>query len=79
MNLTFDRAQRAELAQRIAWRGPHQRARLVAALDMTPEAFDASLVVDVPIEDRDDGIDEGAYLSYEIELEPYPGESAPRT
>jgi hypothetical protein len=67
MNLTFDREQRVEAARRIARRGEHQRARLVAALDLSPAAFDALLAVDAPIDDLDDGTGEGAYLSYEIE------------
>jgi hypothetical protein len=66
MNLTFDREQRAEAARRIARRGEHQRARLVAALDLPPAAFDA-LLADAAIDGLDDGTGEGAYLSYEIE------------
>lgn len=53
MSLAFDDAHRVEAALRIARRGPHQRARLLAALDLPPEALDAALAIDVPLDDLD--------------------------
>jgi hypothetical protein len=44
-----DDTLRAEAARRIARRGPHQRARLCAALDL--QALDDELAIDVPIDD----------------------------
>jgi hypothetical protein len=44
-----DDAVRTEAARRIARRGPHQRARLCAALGLT--VLDDELAVDVPIDD----------------------------
>ena len=46
-----DDERRREAARRIALRGPRQRARLVAALDLPPDAFDEALAVDVPLDD----------------------------
>jgi len=70
MSATFDDAQRSEAARRIARRGPHQRTRLFAALDLPPDAFDAELAVDVPLDDlgSDDGFVDGAWVPSDIEL-----------
>jgi hypothetical protein len=70
MSATFDDAQRSEAARRIARRGPHQRTRLFAALDLPPDAFDAELAVDVPLDDlgSDDGFVDGAWVPPDIEL-----------
>jgi len=71
MSATFDDAERVEAARRIARRGPHQRARLLAALDLPPDAFDEQLAVDVPLDDLDagdDGIADGAWLPVDLEL-----------
>jgi hypothetical protein len=51
MNLTFDDDLRREAAHRLARRGPHQRTRLLQALDLPPDAFDDQLSVDVPLDD----------------------------
>jgi hypothetical protein len=51
MNVSFEDDVRAEAARRIARRGPHQRARLLSALDLPPDAFDDQLSVDVPLDD----------------------------
>jgi hypothetical protein len=74
MSLSFDDEHRVEAAAHIARRGPHQRARLLAALDLAADAFEAALAVDVPLDDLDarDGVDEGiadgAWLPLNIEL-----------
>jgi hypothetical protein len=64
MNTSFDDAVRSEAARRIARRGPHQRGRLFAALDLPPDAFDEQLAIDVPLEEFDLGFD----VEVEIEL-----------
>lgn len=46
-----DDRRRAELSRRLSRRGPHQRARLLQALDLDGAAFDAELAVDVPLDD----------------------------
>ncbi|MCA1665448.1 MAG: hypothetical protein LC659_14485 [Myxococcales bacterium] len=74
MSLSFDDEHRVEAAAHIARRGPHQRARLLAALDLAPDAFEAALAIDVPLDDLDarDGVDEGiadgAWLPVNLEL-----------
>jgi hypothetical protein len=74
MNMSFDDEHRVEAAAHLARRGPHQRARLLAALDLAPDAFEAALAVDVPLDDLDvrDGVDEGiadgAWLPMNLEL-----------
>jgi hypothetical protein len=74
MNMSFDDEHRVEAAAHIARRGPHQRARLLAALDLAPDAFEAALAIDVPLDDLDarDGVDEGiadgAWLPLNLEL-----------
>lgn len=72
MNLSFEDDNRVEAARRITRRGPHQRARLLAALALPPDGFDDLLAVDVPLDDfvtpADDGIADGAWLPAEIEL-----------
>ena len=76
MTMSFDEEHRVEAARRITRRGPHQRARLQAALDLPPDVFDAALAVDVPLDDferfdardDDDGIADGAWLPLEIEI-----------
>jgi hypothetical protein len=73
MSTSFDDEHRVEAARRIALRGPHQRARLIAALDLPPDAFDEALAIDIPLDDLDagvgdDGIADGAWLPAEIEL-----------
>jgi hypothetical protein len=65
---TFDDARRAEAGRRLARRGPHQRARLLAALDLPADVFDEQLAIDVPVDDLDDGIDDGAWLPLDVEL-----------
>ena len=66
MNITFDDDLRAEAARRIARRGPRQRARLLAALDLPHDAFDDQLSVDVPLDDLESDDDAGLP---EIDLE----------
>jgi hypothetical protein len=56
MNLTFDDELRREAARRLAHRGPHQRNRLLLALDLPPDAFDEQLAVDVPLDDLFDSL-----------------------
>jgi hypothetical protein len=70
MCATFDDAERVEAARRIARRGPHQRTRLFAALDLPPDAFEEQLAVDVPLDDLDeDGLAaDGGWLPIDIEL-----------
>jgi hypothetical protein len=51
LQASFDDDVRAEAARRVARRGPHQRARLRAALDLPADAFDEQLAVDVPLDD----------------------------
>ncbi len=51
MTTSFDDERKREAARRIALRGPRQRARLCAALDLPRDAFDDALAVDVPLED----------------------------
>ena len=51
MHATEDDELRAEAARRLARRGPHQRARLLAALDLDGDALDDQLSVDVPLDD----------------------------
>jgi len=74
MSLSFEDAHRVEAAARIARRGPHQRTRLLTALDLAPDAFDDALAVDVPLDDldaselADDGIADGAWLPVDFEL-----------
>ena len=51
MTESDDDETRREAARRIARRGPRQRARLIAALDLPRDAFDDALAVDVPLED----------------------------
>jgi hypothetical protein len=69
---TFDDARRAEAGRRLARRGPHQRARLLAALDLPTDVFDEQLAIDVPIDDFgdgiEDGIEDGAWLPIDVEL-----------
>jgi len=68
MSQTFDDALRVEAGRRLARRGPHQRTRLLAALDLPADVFDEQLAVDVPVDDLDDSIEDGAWLPLEIEL-----------
>ena len=74
MSLSFDDEHRVEAAARIARRGPHQRGRLLAALGLAADAFEAELAIDVPLDDLDarDGVDEGiadgAWLPLNLEL-----------
>ena len=65
---TFDDARHAEAGRRVARRGPHQRARLLAALDLPADVFDEQLAIDVPIDDLGDGIEDGAWVPVDIEL-----------
>ena len=51
MSVTCEDDRRGEAARRLARRGPHQRARLWAALDLEPDAFDEQLAIDVPLDD----------------------------
>jgi hypothetical protein len=69
MSATFDDERRGEAARRIARRGPHQRARLFAALDLPPDAFDADLAIDVPLDDLYDSVADGAWLPLDIDIE----------
>ena len=69
MAQTLDDARRAEAGRRLARRGPHQRTRLLAALDLPTDVFDEQLAIDVPVDDLDEGIEDGAWLPIEIELE----------
>ncbi|MGZ3442008.1 MAG: hypothetical protein ACXVDD_20960 [Polyangia bacterium] len=73
MTLCFDDDVRTEAARRIARRGPHQRARLLAALDLPPDAFDDQLAVDVPLDDLgadDDAPADDAWLpALDVEIE----------
>ncbi|HEX8954112.1 MAG TPA: hypothetical protein VF945_19790, partial [Polyangia bacterium] len=69
MCATFEDQWRVEAARRIARRGPHQRGRLLAALDLSPDTFDTQLAVDVPLDDLDDRIADGAWLPVDVELE----------
>jgi hypothetical protein len=62
MSTSFDDEVRSEAGRRIARRGPHQRARLLAALDLPPDAFDDQLSVDVPLDDLDFDADADAWL-----------------
>jgi len=58
MSTSFDEEVRREAARRIAARGPRQKARLFAALDLPGNAFDDVLAVDVPLDDLSmDGIE----------------------
>ena len=57
-----------EAGRRLARRGPPQRARLLAALDLPADGFDEQLAIDVPVDDLGDGIEDGAWLPLEIEL-----------
>ena len=74
MSVSFDDEHRVEAAARIARRGPHQRARLMAALDLAPDVFDEALAIDVPLDDldardgADEGIADGAWLPADLEL-----------
>ncbi len=65
MNLTLDDELRREAARRLARRGPHQRTRLLAALDLPADAFDDHLAVDVPLDD----LDEAAVASWDLDVE----------
>jgi hypothetical protein len=72
MSISFDDDVRSEAARRVACRGPHQRARLLAALDLPPDAFDDQLAVDVPLDDLaadDDPADDAWLPDYEVEIE----------
>jgi len=72
MSASFDDDVRTEAGRRIARRGPYQRARLLAALDLQPDAFDDQLAVDVPLDDLavdDDAPAADAWLpEYDIEI-----------
>ena len=70
MSATFDDELRLEAARRIARRGPRQRARLQAALDLPIGAFDDALAVDVPLDHlADELIADDAWLPpVDIEL-----------
>jgi hypothetical protein len=54
MHAVVDEEVRVEAARRLARRGPHQRSRLLAALDLDADEFDEQLAVDVPLDDLDD-------------------------
>jgi hypothetical protein len=60
MHAALDDETRTEAARRLARRGPHQRARLFAAVDLDAEAFDEQLSIDVPLDDLLDGDDYAA-------------------
>ena len=69
MNVGFDDDYRVEAARRIARRGPRQRGRLLAALDLSPDDLDAVLAVDVPLDDDlDNDFGDGGWLPLEIDI-----------
>ena len=69
MSLTFDDDRRAEAARRLARRGPYQRARLFAALDLPPDAFDDQLAIDVSLDNLGSPAARDAWAEIEIEIE----------
>ncbi len=73
MSASFEDDRRVEAARRIARRGPHQRARLIAALDLPADAFDdVDVSIDVPLDDLDGGDDDvraDAWLPIDIDVE----------
>jgi hypothetical protein len=69
MTASFEDDRRAEAARRLARRGPHQRARLMAALGLGPDAFDEQLSIDVPLDDLAlDGADDAWPPEIDVEL-----------
>jgi hypothetical protein len=64
MHADEDELLRTEAARRLARRGPHQRARLLSALGMEPEALAAELEQEVHID-----IDLDAYDDFDLSFE----------
>lgn len=63
MHAGLDERVRVEAARRLARRGPYQRTRLFAALDLDAAAFDEQLAVDVSL---DDLIDDDDYADFAV-------------
>jgi hypothetical protein len=68
MHAEEDELLRTEAARRLARRGPHQRARLLSALGLSPEALAAELEQEVHIDIDLDGYDDFE-LSFDVNVE----------